>query len=88
MPTVEIAAGRAGPAVLVEAAGPLVLVGAELLEPPGADEIELLHRLGVLGAGEEGEAGDVSRASSGQRLACQAVIRPGPGLVRLRWAGG
>jgi ferredoxin len=48
-----------------------VLAGAELLEPPAEDERELLARLG----------------GPGHRLACQAVIRPGPGLIRLRWAG-
>ena len=99
MPTIELVASAAGPAVRVEAAGRLldvcddarapvefscrgatcgtcriaVLDGAALLEPPGAEESELLRTLA---------------APPGQRLACQAVVRPGPGLVRLRWAGG
>ncbi len=46
-----------------------VLEGAEHLEPAGEEEAELL---GVLG-GEDNH-----------RLACQARVRPGPGLVRLR----
>ncbi len=46
-----------------------VLAGGELLEPPEAKERELLELLG--GQGEH-------------RLACQARVRPGPGLVRLR----
>lgn len=46
-----------------------VLEGGELLEPPAAEERELLALLG--GHGEH-------------RLACQARVRPGPGVVRLR----
>lgn len=46
-----------------------VLAGAELLEPPEEEERELLE---LLGGGEN------------HRLACQARVRPGPGLVRLR----
>ncbi|HEV8244540.1 MAG TPA: 2Fe-2S iron-sulfur cluster-binding protein [Polyangiaceae bacterium] len=46
-----------------------VLEGAELLEPPGPLERELL---------------DVLRGPTSARLACQARVRPGPGLVRLR----
>jgi ferredoxin len=99
MPTIEIVASAAGPAVRVDAAGPLldvcddarapvefscrgascgtcrvdVLAGAELLEPPGADELEVLRLAG---------------ATRQQRLACQAVVRAGRGTVRLRWVGG
>lgn len=99
MPTIELLASLAGPAVRVEAAGPLidvcddarapvqlscrgancgicrveVLAGAELLDPPRADELEVLRLAG---------------APPGHRLACQAVVRTGPGLVRLRWAAG
>jgi ferredoxin len=88
----------AGPAVRVVSAGPLVdvcdeahapielscraancgicrvdvLAGAELMEPAGADERAVLERFA---------------AAPGQRLACQAVVRAGPGLLRLRWAG-
>lgn len=46
-----------------------VLEGAELLEPPSPEEAELLSLLG--GEGQH-------------RLACQARVRPGPGVVRLR----
>ena len=46
-----------------------VLEGAELLEPPRPEEAELLALLG----------GD-----GNHRLACQARVRPGPGVVRLR----
>jgi ferredoxin len=47
-----------------------VLDGVELLEPAGADEREILDRLG---------------AAANQRLACQAVVRLGEGLLRIRW---
>lgn len=46
-----------------------VLEGAEHLDPPGPAEAELLALLG----GREGH-----------RLACQARVRPGDGLLRLR----
>jgi ferredoxin len=45
-----------------------VLLGAELLEPPGPDERDVLA---LFGAGPR------------ERLACQAVVKAGPGLVRL-----
>jgi ferredoxin len=47
-----------------------VLAGADRLYPPRADEAEVLR---------------LFAAAPGQRLACQAVLRAGPGLVRLRW---
>ncbi len=47
-----------------------VLAGAELLEPAREDERALLGRLA---------------APPAQRLACQAMLRAGAGLVRLRW---
>jgi len=46
-----------------------VLDGMELLDEPEPLEQELLDLLG---------------GSGGSRLACQAQVRPGPGLVRLR----
>ena len=46
-----------------------VLEGAELLDPPRSDEAELLNLLG--GDGHH-------------RLACQARVRSGPGVLRLR----
>ena len=46
-----------------------VLAGGELLEPPAPAELELLQLLG-----------DAEK----HRLACQARVRPGPGLVKLR----
>jgi 2Fe-2S ferredoxin len=46
-----------------------VLEGAELLEPPDAEEQELLALLGGV---------------ANHRLACQVRVRPGEGLVRLR----
>ncbi len=49
-----------------------VLEGAATLEPPGAEEAELLRATG---------------APPSVRLACQAVVREGPGRVRLRWIG-
>jgi ferredoxin len=97
VPTVELLASAIGPAVTVEAAGgrlldvcdeahaPVevscrsascgvcrveVLAGADRLDPPRADEAEVLR---------------LFAAAPGQRLACQAVLRAGPGLVRLRW---
>jgi ferredoxin len=45
-----------------------VLAGAELLEPPGHEELEVLALFG---------------AGPSERLACQAVVKPGPGLLRL-----
>lgn len=45
-----------------------VLAGAELLEPPGPDELEVLA---------------IFAAGPTERLACQAIVRPGPGLLRL-----
>jgi len=98
MPTLHVLESALGPAVTVEADGRLldacddavapvgfscrtarcctcrvdVLAGAELLDPPGEDEIAVLRLHG---------------STPIQRLACQAVARPGPGLVRLRWIG-
>ena len=46
-----------------------VLEGVESLEPPKPEEQELLRLLGGEGT---------------YRLACQARVRPGPGLIRLR----
>jgi ferredoxin len=45
-----------------------VLEGAEHLEPPAAEELELLDLLGTL---------------PNRRLACQVVVRPGPGCLRI-----
>jgi len=98
MPTIEFAANDLGPAVSVEASGgdrlldvcddaraPVafscrsascgtcrveVTSGASLLEPPRRDEIEVL---------------ELFAATKSERLACQAVIRGGPGLIKLRW---
>lgn len=50
-----------------------VLAGAELLEPPRDDELEVLDVFG-----------DDPGAT---RLACQARLKAGPGLVRVRPAG-
>jgi len=47
-----------------------VIAGAPLLEPPAREELDLLA---------------IVAAPEGQRLACQAVIRGGPGLIQLRW---
>lgn len=46
-----------------------VLEGAELFEPPAHEEAELIA---LLGGGAD------------HRLACQARIKPGPGVIRLR----
>ena len=45
-----------------------VLAGAALLGPPGPDELEVLA---------------IFAAAPAERLACQAIVRPGPGLIRL-----
>jgi ferredoxin len=45
-----------------------VLAGAELLDLPGPDELEVLA---------------IFAAAPAERLACQAIVRPGPGLIRL-----
>jgi ferredoxin len=50
-----------------------VLSGAELLEAPEAAEQDLL---------------DIVGGPSNSRLACQAVVKPGPGLIRLRSLDG
>ena len=50
-----------------------VLEGADLLEPPGEDEEDLLDLL-------DGPKND--------RLACQAVVKPGPGLIRIKPVNG
>jgi adenylate cyclase len=96
--TIDIEASTAGPAARFVASGRLldacddarapvetscraascglclveVKAGAALLEPPAADESALLERLA---------------AQSGHRLACQAVVRAGEGVVHLRWVG-
>lgn len=51
----------------------VVVEGAEHLEPPNEAEAELL---------------DVLRGPPKSRLACQAVLKPGTGLVRLRSVDG
>ncbi|WP_437305006.1 2Fe-2S iron-sulfur cluster-binding protein [Sorangium sp. So ce388] len=100
MPTIVFEASALGPAVTAEAgAGRLIDVcddarasivfscrdarcatcrveiveGEQLLDPPARGELELLERLG---------------APPRLRLACQAVLRAGPGLVRLRAVTG
>ncbi len=50
-----------------------VVEGEQLLDPPARGELDLLERLG---------------APPRLRLACQAVLRAGPGLVRLRGVVG
>jgi ferredoxin len=57
-----------------------VLEGAELLTPPKRDELEVLE---IFASSSGGGDGDPSRAP--RRLACQAVARPGAGLIHLRW---
>lgn len=60
-----------------------VLAGAALLAPPEPPEIEVLELLGV-----QAEAEPTRRAAPRtQRLACQAIARPGTGRIRLRWVG-
>lgn len=49
-----------------------ILEGAELLEPPRNDELEVLYLFGD----------DPAR----RRLACQAQVRPGSGRLRVRAA--
>jgi|SRR6188768_40701 len=46
-----------------------ILEGAELLDTPGPDELDLLE---LLDAGKD------------TRLACQARVKPGAGLIRIR----
>ena len=101
MAVIEILGGGAGGSVRISASGPLVdlsdearspvlfscragtcgtcrvevLAGADLLDPPADHEADGLPRLTEPGA------------PFPQRLACQAVVRAGPGLVRLRWLG-
>ncbi len=95
MPAIEILRSEHGPAVTLEVDGgrlldacddaraPIafscrsascgtcrvtVLAGAELLEPPANDELEVLT---------------IFAAEPTERLACSAIVRPGPGLIRL-----
>ena len=95
MPAIEFLSSPHGPAAtLAEGSGPLidacddarapvafscrsascgtcrvaVLAGAELLAPPGPDELEVLA---------------IFAAAPCERLACQAVVLPGDGLIRL-----
>jgi ferredoxin len=98
VPTLEILASELGPAIRAELPGggrvldacddhraPVdfscrsascgtcrveVIAGADLLASPGPDEREVLSLFAT---------------SPRQRLACQAVIQPGSGLVQLRW---
>lgn len=51
-----------------------VLAGAEYFEPPNEAEEELL---GILNSG-----------GGAMRLGCQAVLKPGPGLVKLKSVDG
>lgn len=51
----------------------MIVEGAEHLEPPGEVEAELLS---------------VLRGPASGRLACQAVLKPEPGVVRLRSVDG
>lgn len=46
-----------------------VLEGADLLEPPDEPEQDLL---------------DIVNGPKNSRLACQVIVKPGPGLIRLR----
>ena len=50
-----------------------VLEGGELLEPPEDAEQDLL---------------DIIGGPPNSRLACQAIVKPGPGLIRLRSLDG
>lgn len=47
----------------------VVLEGADLLEKPGEEEEDLL---------------DLLDGPKNSRLACQALVKPGPGLIRIR----
>jgi ferredoxin len=51
----------------------IVFEGAELLEKPNSDEEDLL---------------DLLDGPANSRLACQAYVKPGPGLIRIRPANG
>lgn len=50
-----------------------VLAGTELLEPPDEPEQDLL---------------DIMGGPDGSRLACQVIVKPGPGLIRIRSLDG
>lgn len=100
MPTIEVLQSRHGPAVTFtvdggclldacdDARAPIpfscrsascgtcsveILIGADLLEPAGPDE------LGALA---------IFAAAPTERLACQALIGPGSGLIRLKPVNG
>jgi ferredoxin len=94
MPTIAILASPAGPAMEVEGDGPLIDLCDEARAPVafscraascGTCRVEVLAGAGLLEPPGRDEIPLL--ASPAQRLACQAVVRPGPGLVRLRWIG-
>jgi ferredoxin len=96
MPTIEFLAGFVGPAVTTEGDGPLVDICDEVRAPVafacraatcGTCRVEVFEGAGLLEPPEEDEIAllDEEGAPEDQRLACQAVVRAGPGLLRLRW---
>jgi ferredoxin len=56
-----------------------VLEGADRLEPPKQDENEVLEMFTPMSP---------LPGRPVTRLACQAVARPGPGVIHLRWVKG
>ena len=50
-----------------------VLAGGELMEPPEEAEQDLL---------------DIVGGPPGSRLACQVIVKPGPGLIKIRSLDG
>ena len=98
MPTVEILASAAGPAVTVEAEGGRLLDVCDEAHAPievscrsancGVCRVEVLAGADLLEPPRPDEALVLRlfAAPPGQRLACQVELRAGPGRVRLRWA--
>lgn len=101
MPTIEFMKSHAGRAKVVEApeGGALVDVCDEHLAPVpfscrsatcATCHVEVLEGIDLLEepSDEERELLEVIGAPRGTRLACQAVVRAGPGRVRLRPVDG
>jgi ferredoxin len=95
VPVIELLASAAGPGARVSASGPLVDVCDEARAAVdfscraascGTCRVEVLAGADLLEPPGPAER-ETLRSRPDHRLACQAVVRPGPGLVRLRWVG-
>ena len=95
MPTVELMPSALGAAVTLDATGRLLDACDEARAPLafscrsancGVCRVEVLAGEALLEAPLADEL-EVLAGARGHRLACQIVLRDGPGVVRLRWLG-